>query len=258
MSGETARAHEVMANFNYVINVIGELVGPDRLQTLKEFLMGGNSGVLLSAASQHFVQLGWNVDLNHIGGGVFEFARLVPDKNATALRIGKDGVEIMETSTTSGDLNRQLSTVWAVRATTGKDFMYFAPGWSIQNKDGAATKVEDYRLLYTPFTTPKVIYTNKSFGATVQNIPVTQYDVPSGAQAVKLSVRFKAGGSEAETRFFPSGLSSRPLNSAVSVIAASGERVGGVVDVNLVASKFSMEVIGNISEAYVTILGYYQ
>lgn len=262
LSGDTARSAEVNANFNYLLNVLGDLVGPDRISTLKEFLMGNNSQVLFSATSQHYFQLGWNADYNHLGGGVFKYTRFVANKNATALRIGKDGAEFIMTSATSGDLDKQMNTPWALRATTGDDYMFFAPTWSMQTKDGTATLLSDYRLTFVPFQTSKVVYTDKQLNDATA-VTFSGYEdqgIPKNAKAVKLTVHILAGAGDAQARFFPAGVT-RNLTNGITIAAASGKVGAGSFDLNLGTgsnkNKYVLQVVGPIAKANVAVLGYW-
>ena len=263
IAGDVARSSEVNANFNYLLNVLGDLVGPDRISTLKEFLMGNNSQVLFSATSQHYFQLGWNADYNHLGGGIFKYVRFVANKNATALRIGKDGAEFIQTSATSGDLDKQMNTTWALRATSGDDYMFFDPTWSMQTKDGTATLLEHYRLTYVPLQTPKAVYTNTAFADKESyTADVSTYSVvPRNAKMVKISVRIQSGsGGRSEIRWYPAGVT-RSINNAIIVAAAANEVGAQSFDLALGTgankSKWTHEAVGAIASTYVSILGYW-
>jgi hypothetical protein len=255
IAGDVARSVEVNANFNYIMNVIGDLVGPDRISTLKDFVMGVNSNTLLTAASQHLFQIGWNANWTHIGGGVFQWTRLVALKPASVMRVGKDGFETMYTAETEGDLGTQIKTNFAVRGT----YAFLDPSLTIYNKDATNQTLDKARLTFTPFWPPKAVF-SEAGPLVAKNSTYTgsTYKVPSNAKGIKLMVRFKAGANDVELRFFPTGVD-RTIPNSVVVAGPSGKVSSGNVDLFFGAgnSNFIIEQLAPLDKLTITIQGYW-
>ncbi len=193
LAGEIAKSSQVNDNFNYVEDLLGKGSTPGRVAPLGEFLFGARSNSLLTgahdtgAAGYEFFQIGWNADWNRVTGGVWKFARFIEGKPSTALRLGVDGLSVYTTSSSSGDLNAQMRRVFHINATTGDDYVFLPIDWHFQQVDRAATSIENYRLLYTPFNSPPYIYDNVSTRAGSVTKRSTDYGVPSYAKAISIS-----------------------------------------------------------------------
>lgn len=177
----SANAEDVMAIAYYLESLAGG---------------GGSSGVTPNRRI-----FGWNVqeqeDTNSPIGR--RLVRIEPDKNATATQVGTDGFRVMTTSATSGDADSQLHTVFAIQALPGspnKDFVYIKPDWRIQHVDGEATKIDDYRLTYTRFSEPKVVFEYKTWSkASVITYKASDFGVPTHAKMIEVAVRLYGPGS---------------------------------------------------------------
>lgn len=191
LSGKTAKSSEVNSNFNYVMDLLGQLSVPGSIQQLGEFRVGPRALALFTAAQDtgadadaHF-QLAWNVNWNKVGS-TYRYSRRVDANPATALKIGKRGLEVKTTSQTSGDLDNQLTTVLRLAATTGEDFMYLKDDVHMQNYDGTARTIQDYRLTTVFLENPIPIYANKWVGKGTTIFNAYNLGVPAHAKAIKV------------------------------------------------------------------------
>jgi hypothetical protein len=199
ISGELARSAHVNANFNYVMDIIGQLSSPGSIAALGEFKLGSRMLALFSAAQDTgpnelaFFQLAWNVNYNKVGS-TWRYDRKIPNQPATSVKIGRDGLAVLTTSSITGDLNNQLTKVLGVTATTTSDRMYLKKDLHIQNYDGLARNIQDYRLTTTFLETPIPIYANKwlAKGTTVFN--AHNMGVPAEAQAILVYMHITSTG----------------------------------------------------------------
>lgn len=268
IAGDVAASQEVNDNFNYLMNIIGQLSTEGRIQPLGELLVGARSNTLLTGAqdtgnlSREYYQIGWNADFNLVDT-TWKFSRFISNRAATAIRIGSKGFEILGTSETSGDLDSQMSTMFAVRAnktSVNLDYYYMGQNWPIQSYDDVARDKEDFRTLYTPLETPYSIYHNASLSATTRVFRASDFGIPTNAQAIALSVEFKAGGSRANIRFMRERDGRRESEGFV-VHAPANEYGSGWGVVNLgtggYARKFAVKISASISEVDIAVQGYY-
>lgn len=181
--GEVAAASEVNANFRYLADILGE-DSTAELVTLRG-LKVGNGAFLSPDASQSL--LTWNTLRQQQGTGQV-FVRNQTNMPASIVGLGQTGFEIRTTSATTGDLNTQLKTVFAARATKSENWFYMDPTWSIQRVNSQPKTIEDYRLTYVQLDDPVTIYedaTNrKSAGSAVHDM--YRYGVPKNAKMVRM------------------------------------------------------------------------
>lgn len=180
ISGEVARSAHVNANFNYVMDIIGQLSSPGSIATLGEFKLGSRMLALFSAAQDTgpdelaFFQLAWNVNYSKVGN-VWRYDRKIPNQPATAIKVGRDGLSVVATGYSTGDLNNQM-VPWLHMTSQnqyGSDAnrLYIHPSFHIQNHDGQARTIQDYRTTLTMLENPIKIYHNQwlPYGTTVFN-----------------------------------------------------------------------------------------
>lgn len=200
ISGEVARSSQVNANFNYIMDIIGQLSTPGSIASLGEFKLGPRMMALFSAAQDTgpdataFFQLAWNVNYNKVGT-VWRYDRRITNNPATTLRIGKQGLEVLTTSAPTGDLNNQLTKVMGITAVHhGEDRMFVKDDLHLQNYDGTARTIQDYRQTFVALENPIPIYHNKSVpkGTTVFN--AYNLGVPAHAKSVQIYMHVTAFG----------------------------------------------------------------
>jgi hypothetical protein len=204
VSGEIARSAQVNANFEYIMDMLGQLSTPDRIQPLGEFIMGPRKTALLSGAhdtgptNYRFYQISWNADWNKVGTE-YAYVRILPNLNAAAFRLGERGFDVFMTSKTTGDLNSQMLSVFRVT-----DKIVFLPDATHIVNKSAYANIQDYRSTTVLLNNPTPLFSlnhGMSRGTTVRD--VYGYNVPSHAHAVILSVEIKAvNGASAGITFY--------------------------------------------------------
>jgi hypothetical protein len=198
----------VNKNFEYFEDILGENSTVDRISPTAEFALGYRNNTLLTGESdkdnapteRKFFQIGWNADWEQVSGR-WVFSRFNEGEPSSVLRIGFYGTEVLTTSATGGNLNGQLETVFAIRATEDDDYVFIKNGFSIQRVDRAANNLSDYRLTYVPLDPPAVIYDGIPLTNQDTNRDVRQFGVPENAKMVRISVEAKAGPADAYIRF---------------------------------------------------------
>jgi hypothetical protein len=189
ISGEVAKSSQVNANFNYVMDIIGQLSTPGSIASLGEFKLGPRALALFSAAqdtgpdASAFFQLAWNVNWNKVGS-TWRYDRRIANNPATAVKVGKDGFSILSTSQVSGDLNNQITVLLRLVATTGDEILYIKDDVHIQNYNNTARNIQDYRLTQVFLETPIPIYANKYVGKGTTVFNAYNLGVPSTAQGI--------------------------------------------------------------------------
>jgi len=192
---QKARSSEINRNFDTIMQILGTVVGDDRLLVNREFMFGVRNNALLSslhdtgAANYKYFQISWNADWNENPAalGTFLFSRVVAGENATAIRIGQDGFTVLGTSSTSGELNGQMKSMFKVTPTTGEDRIVIGESWHIQRYDGLARNIQDYRLTYTILTQPISIYEGQALSDGERVYDAYNLGIPSSAKAIMLS-----------------------------------------------------------------------
>lgn len=168
-AGTIARAEEVNNNFDYIMSILASMGAVDRLG---ELLIGPRgTGILTAqqdtgATADAFIQIGWNADWNKVGSK-YVFQRIVDNAQATAIRLGANGMEVFTTDETTGNLDSQMKSVFHIKAdktTPNKSYVYLPPNFHFVNKNATPSDPQDYRLMYTPLTTPYAFYDSVAFG----------------------------------------------------------------------------------------------
>jgi hypothetical protein len=268
ISGNTAKSSEVNANFNYLMDLIGQASVPGSVSQLGEFKVGPRSLALFTGAQDtgpdadaHF-QLAWNVNWNKVGS-VWRFDRRITNQPATSLRIGRGGLEVYTTSQTTGDLNNQMTRILRLVATSGEDYMFLKDDIHLQNYDGTARNVQDYRLTTVLMETPVSIYNSKWVGAGTTIFNAYNLGIPSHAKGIIVYQHVTAtGASGAGMHIYQR----RPTNDGKNYFrgtiahAPPGHRTGsqGFVPLGTGALKgdFVVYRTANFALANVYIMGY--
>ena len=267
-SGTIAHAEEVNSNFDYILSILAGMGAVDRIGELQ---IGPRGTGLLSAAhdtggaTTNFLQVGWNADWNNTGTS-YVFSRLVPNAGATALRIGDSGIDILLTSATTGNLNSQMKSAMRLRENpteNDKSYLYLAPNIHMTNVNKFPDAIQDYRLTYTPMTTPPAIYSDAYLQKTLVVKKATDFGVPTNARAISIFAYVTATTSSgAGLKMYQEreGRSQRYGFTTHAPIGTIGRAGGwGVVPlgVDTLASKFVLETTYAIEEAHVYIVGYW-
>jgi hypothetical protein len=200
LAGEKASAHEVNANFGYIMSLLAGSV-PGQIVPQGEIVMGPRKTGLLTAQQDvggspgNFVQFSWNTTYKKDVSNVWRFARIIEAGNASALRVGTYGLEFYTTSSKSGNLDNAMSDPpFAVRATENSDYLYLKRDWSVQQYDADARNIEDYRLSIVMLETPRAIFADTRVlkGTTVKS--AYDYGVPRQAKAILVRMHVTATG----------------------------------------------------------------
>jgi len=268
---QRARSAEINRNFDFIMQILGTVVGEDRLLVNREFMFGVRNNALLSsihdtgAANYKFFQISWNGDWNEnpSSAGKYLFSRVVANENATAIRIGQDGFSVLGTSSTTGELNGQMKTMFKVCPTTGEDRIVIGPNWHIQSYDGTARSIQDYRLTYTIMTQPISIYEGQSLAEGEHVYDAYNLGVPTSAKAIMLS-GFSWANPSSATMIMLCYKERSPRNKKWGFGMATntgGWAMGqGVVPLGegAYAGKFVVKTYqGTFNEANLFIVGYY-
>lgn len=249
------------------MQLIGTVVGDDRLHPPREFIMGARSNVLLSGAADtgdpnyKFYQISWNTDWALDVDSVWKFSRITAGETATALRIGNDGFSVLTTSSVAGALNSQLKTAFKVTATTGEDRIVIGENWHLQRYDGTARDIQDYRLTYTIMTQPISLYEGAALNSGSTVFSATDLGLPASVKAIQISAYVNATGGSASQVWFYQERSPRNKKWGFGVVAGAADPGAGQGVVPLgegaLAGKFVVHRLGNFSEANIFIVGYY-
>jgi len=264
---EQAKSSEINANFNYIMNILGDTSTTDRLTTTAELRLGYQGNMLMSGendksnspTSRKFFQLGWNADWNLVSGK-WTLARFIEGEPATVMRMGYYGFDFMTTSTTGGNLSGQLEPVVAIRATTGEDYVYIKNSFHIQNNDRTAVNLQDYRLTYVPLDPPAAIYNGVALSTQDTSRDVRTLGVSSNAKMVKISIEAQAGPQDAYIRFVKNQ-STVDRSSGFTMHAQANKWNSMIGDVRFGTGANAYEIkivrVNTFTTAFAYILGYY-
>lgn len=251
MSGDVAKASEVMANFNYIMSIIGTLSTPGRTNTSTEFLLGARSNVLFTGthdqggfADRRFFQLGYNADYNYSPSqGVWKFNRFISGEAASALRLGDGYFSIWATSTTASGLNGVMTEVFKLKMTTGADYLYIPRSITIQGIDRPAERSNDYRLTYVPMETGVPIYDGEALSGPVGVAKkATDFGADKAAKAIQITcVAISDSGSDADLCFYKMESTPTLRNGGFQVPGIAGKETGGQGIVHLGTDEYAGE-----------------
>ena len=209
--GELARASDVNDNFAYIMSILGESSTPGRVISPSEFVFGARSNMSLVGShdtgptEQEFLQLGWNVDYT-FSGGVWKAVRFLTGKAGTAVRIGPSEFSVWSTAAITGS-EIGLTKVFSVRTTdsAGSGWTYLPSGQHIQNYDGQARLINDFRMTTVMFHDPLLIYNGIPIGerhsASFNLVP---WGFPANAQCAIINIHADNGPNVNRLWVYPS------------------------------------------------------
>ena len=266
--GELAQANDVNANFNYILSLIGEDSTPDRMRSDVEIEAGSRGNTLLTGrqdisgapTERKFYQIGWNADWNYVDGK-WRFSRFVEGEPSTVMRLGWYGFEVMVTSTTGGNLNGQLEPIFAVRATTGDDYVYIKNSFGIQGIDRDAQSIQDYRLTYVALDVPAIIYDGVALTNQDTSRNAGQFGVPSHAKMIRIRIEAKAGPNDAYIRFSRHEAEAHSRRYGFTMYADANKWNSMEGDVRLgegaYANEFRITRVQTFTTAFAYVVGYW-
>jgi hypothetical protein len=201
-----------MANFNYILSLLGTLSTTGKLEPPGEIFLGPRRNTHLSAAhdttsadyddNNDFYHIGWNAEYYNTllvdgqGRPIYKYRRFSQTEAATALRIGHKGFEVWTTHhDTGGNLDAQMKRVLHVRELNDeKGFIAIPTRMHFQTNSTASPTLQDYRLTFVPFDSPQVVYGNASMGTGVTMKQAKDFNVPDTAQGIQVAANCRSGG----------------------------------------------------------------
>lgn len=268
LGGEIAKSSEVNANFDYVMNTIGQLSGPSGIVMLGQFQFGPRGTGLLTAAQDtasaenSHLQLAWNVDWAEVNG-VWQFRRRINGGRGASLRLGHDGLEFFHTHEQFADMNSTMQKFFRVGFQTYEKIFYLAPDLHFQNNDGNAVNVESYRLMTVFLDAPIAIYNGGRVGKGTTIFNALNLGVPSSAKGLLVQMTVYASRqSDANIYLYQQRPNQDNLRAVRGLTAiaprGSGTSVQGLVPLgtDAVWGNFVSERTAEFSNAYVYIIGY--
>lgn len=231
-SGDIASSAEVNENFDYLSDIIGNGSDADAMTLPGTIILGPRENVQITAESDtaygndSFVQIGWNTEL-YFASSQWNVRRFHADEVASALRIGRLGLEFYTTSNVTGSLNSRLNKIFGVRAMGGSDRVYIKSDVHIQRIDESPNDLESYRLTYVPFENPVAIYENNNIYTGTKNRIASQHGVPETAIAIECVAYIKANAGASGTLTLMRAESTTTLGSGFAVYAAAGQKAYG-------------------------------
>lgn len=274
-----AKAEEVNANNQYLLSLIGEDSTEDR--TVRgEYQFGPRRTGLISAqqdtghAANRYLQVSWNADWEWVqSAGGWQWIRTLTNNPATSLRVGADGVTVLTTAQTTGNINSQLRNVFHIRPETGTvngGGIYIPSDWHFQHYDAPARTMQDYRLTYTPLDSPRLVFDGAYFNrALTLTRSAWDYGIPHDAKCVSFSAHvtatnysgsaFRVYQESSQRNWWAGMIVHAPLG--VSNAGATGQRAGGwgVVPLGTGAhrGKFVIQTTAAFESVYLVITGYW-
>ena len=262
-AGQQAKAAEVNENFTALADAIGEESDVENLAPPGSLVLGPRKNIQLQAkhddgdSARRFLHIGWNAEL-YKTGSLWKYRRYLSSNPATSFRIGPMGFEVWTTSSTSGDLNSQLSNVMAMRISTGDDYLYLKP--KIQSRDGDAQTIQDFRSTYVFLHQPQTIYDDQALTAATTVFKATDFGIPNRATGIAIAAEVLAGSKGGSIRFKQErdGRANR-FGWALRPSANEWASGWGVVALGRdgYANKFVIERGVSFANAHVYIVGYF-
>src|SRR5690606_23990588 len=271
ISGEIARSRQVNDNFNYIMDMLGQLSTTGRLEPPGAFVIGPRKMAILTgnhdtgAAANRFFQIGWNADWN-LRSGAYHFDRVVSGPS-TAMRIGARGLEVLMTDDVSGNLGSQMRTIFRTFIWAKRKYVHIPADSHITLVNEAPTKLEHYRLTTVMFDAPKALYnsTRASKGVTTYN--AYNYGVPKDAKGIWIRAHVTADNASGAGMLVYQDNANNKINKVKGMVAHAtitgtglGMRTGSFGFVPLgegsYAGRFRIERTSSFYLAVVHIVGY--
>ena len=269
--GDVAKSAEVNDNFAYIMSILGPLSSPSRVKTTTEYVMGARQNFLMtgtadtgsadaSGDTNEFFQMGWNADYN-LSGGTWKLAKFLSTKGASLIRFGNGQITFLGTDNTTGSLEASATTWMRMKEEGSGGFIYVPHTFSFQGKNSTAGSLNDYRLMYTPISSPGVVYDGSSheIGTIVKT--ATNYGVSKYAKAIAISCIIVADSSSGPCRVrFRQTRSSTSAKYGFTVTAGQGRYGSGYGIVPLGEGtddgKFTVEFVNAVDSISAYVVGY--
>ena len=216
LSGTVARSSEVNANFDYVMDAIGQASGPGGLSPTGRIVLGPRSSAILSAAwdagggATDHVQLSWNVDTNK-SLGYWKHFRIMPNAGGSLFRVGARGIELYGTGALSGDIQEQLQLVFRVDIETYGMFMVLPDYLHISNVDDFPANLGQNRNTIVFLEAPVAIYKNTAVGTGTSVLSAFNYGIPRHANAIIINAHVTAASNSGAGMHFYQQSSTSPI-----------------------------------------------
>lgn len=272
LPGDVARSAEVNDNFAYIMSILGPLSSPSRVKTTTEFVMGARQNFLMTGTADtgsvdasgklnDFFQLGWNADFN-LSAGTWKLGRFISGKGASMIRLGDGEINFMGTSKTTGSLHADVETWMSIFDGGSDGFVYLKPEFSFLNRNENATKLDHYRLLYTPISSPGVIYDGASHekGTIIKNS--TNYGVSKHARIIVITCNIIADSSSGPCRVrFRQTQESNAVKYGFTVTAGQARYGSGFgfvpLGLGINDGKFTVEFVNAVDSISAYVVGYF-
>lgn len=265
--GTTAESAKVNENFDYVDSVLGTTSSATAFRPPKSIQLGPRKNVNITAerdtstGADSYVEFAWNAEA-YLTSGVWKVRRFLSDNTAGLWRLGKDGFDVLGTSTTSGDLNAQIEKYFGVDWSGGEERVYIKSTAHITKKDGAATGIQDYRLTYVPLNTPQTVRNNVTLNSGTTTFTASNYGVDASAVAIEVVAAMKTSSSSADWRIMQAASSSSLSWHTGLILQAEAngrQSVSGTVHLGRgsYAGKFVEQRSSTVYSAYLVIKGYW-
>lgn len=155
--GDLIVASQINYNFNALRDVLGATSTASELNLPGRMTFGGAHQGSVSAltdkkqSSTRRLHIGWNAEEFVDGDGVGLQRRVqgAQATGSTVVRLSGRGFTVLHTDKTSGNLENQLQSIFALRA---NKTAYLNPNWSFAITETPST-IADYRLTFKPLTT---------------------------------------------------------------------------------------------------------
>jgi hypothetical protein len=192
-AGEIASSSEVNDNFSALLNIAGSDSDADHLKPGGDIVLGPRRTGQITAegdggpgGSATFMQVSWNAELYDSGGGIWRLRRYANGENASAIRVGRRGVEVLTTHDTTSELTTAMKTALAVRPNATNPYIYVNPAFHFSAIDTEPNPqaMGQYRLQYVPIE-PIEMFLNAAGGGTA-TYTASNFGIPVDAKALMI------------------------------------------------------------------------
>lgn len=198
ISGEIARSAQVNANFQYLMEMLGQMSTPGQIQPFGSFVMGPRQTATLSAAqdtgaaADSFFQISWNASWTKPSTS-YVFTRKLANLGGTALRIGLRGLELLATKDKSGDLTKQMVPIFRVWVEDAGKFLMIPHDMAISQGNHPPARLEDRRLTVVFLENPIAIYSNRQINMGTTTYNARNFGISAKAQGIIIRAHVTAG-----------------------------------------------------------------
>lgn len=197
LSGEIAKSAQVNANFQYLMDLIGNASTPGAINPQGALILGPRKTAMLSAEHDaggyetDFFQISWNAQWKKVGG-TFKYTRVLANVGGTSVRFGIRGLEVFATNQRTGDINTQLKSIFRVAHEDAGKLMYIPNDVRISNTNSVPTKSSQRRLMTVLLDDPIRIYGMQAVGKGVSLLDAYSYGIPRDASAIIVNAHVTA------------------------------------------------------------------